>query len=63
MHALRVEIGDEAFFELAKAWVEQFGGGTATTADFTALAEEISGQDLEPFFQAWLHDAQKPTDW
>ena len=63
LHALRVEIGDEAFFELAKAWVEQFGGGTATTADFTALAEEISGQDLEPFFQVWLHDAQKPTDW
>ena len=47
LHALRVEIGDAAFFELAQTWVERFGGGTASTADFIALAEEVSGQELD----------------
>ena len=46
LHALRVKIGDDAFFAVAKEWVVRFGGGTATTADFIALSEEVSGQDL-----------------
>ncbi len=63
LHALRVEIGDEAFFELAKTWVERYGGGTASTADFVALSEEVSGADLEDFFQVWLYTSGKPSDW
>ncbi len=63
LHALRVKIGDEAFFELAQTWVERFGGGTASTADFIALSEEISGQDLEDFFEVWLYVPEKPVSW
>ncbi len=63
LHALRVKIGDEAFFELARAWVERFGGGTASTADFAALAEEVSAQDLDAFFEAWVYTPAKPTVW
>ena len=63
LHALRVEIGDEAFFELAQTWVERFGGGTASTADFIALSEEVSGQDLEGFFDVWLYTPEKPVNW
>jgi aminopeptidase N len=63
LHALRVEIGDDAFFELAQTWVERFGGGTASTQDFTALAEEISGQELDTLFTAWLVTPEKPTTW
>jgi aminopeptidase N len=63
LHALRVEIGDEAFFELAQTWVERFGGGTASTADFIALAEEVSDQDLEAFFDVWLYTPEKPVSW
>lgn len=63
LHALRVEIGDDAFFELAQTWVERFGGGTASTADFIALAEEVSGQDLEAFFDVWLSTPAKPVNW
>ena len=58
-----MEIGDEAFFELAQTWVERFGGGTASTADFIALSEEISGQDLEDFFEVWLYTPEKPVSW
>jgi aminopeptidase N len=63
LHALRLEMGDEAFWQLAQAWVELYGGGTATTADFIALSEEVSGQDLGDFFQVWAYDPTKPTSW
>ena len=63
LHALRVKIGDAAFFELAQAWVERFGGGTASTADFIALSQEVSGQDLAAFFDVWLYTPEKPVAW
>ncbi len=63
LHALRLKIGDAAFWELAQTWVERYGGGTATTADFIALSAEVSGQDLTAFFQVWAYDPTKPTSW
>jgi aminopeptidase N len=65
LHVLRRTVGDEAFFATLRAWVERFGGGTATTADFEALAEEISGADLTPLFDAWLRAPALPNygDW
>ncbi len=63
LHALRDKIGDEAFFALAKAWVQEYGGGSASTSDFAALAEEVSGQDLDTFFTVWLYTPSKPTSW
>ena len=63
LHALRVKIGDAAFFELAQTWVERFGGGTASTADFIALSQEVSGQDLAAFFDVWLYTPEKPVAW
>jgi aminopeptidase N len=63
LHALRVKVGDADFFELAKEWVARFGGGTASTADFIALAEEVSEQDLGDFFQVWAYEPTKPVTW
>ncbi len=60
LHALRTTIGDDAFFQLLSTYVTEFGGGNALTRDFTSLAEDISGQDLDDFFQAWLFDEQVP---
>lgn len=63
LHALRVKIGDDAFFELAQTWVERFGGGTASTQDFAGLAEEVSAQDLDAFFDVWVSTPEKPVVW
>jgi aminopeptidase N len=60
LHALRTTIGDDVFFHLLSTYVTEFGGGNALTRDFTSLAEDISGQDLDAFFQAWLFDEQVP---
>jgi hypothetical protein len=35
--------------------------GRRTTADFIALAEEISGQQLDELFQTWLFTDTKPV--
>ena len=39
----------------------RLNGSDGSTADFTALAEEISGEDLDAFFQDWLFDVDKPA--
>lgn len=54
LHALRLELGDAAFFRLLRSWTERFRYGNAGTADFVALAEEVGGRDLDGFFAAWL---------
>lgn len=55
LHALRLEVGDEAFFEILKTYFERFKGGNARTADFIAVAEEVSGRELSAFFDSWLY--------
>jgi aminopeptidase N len=63
LHALREKVGDEVFFEAAREWVARYDDSTATTEDFIALYEEISGQDLAEFFDIWLFRPEKPVDW
>lgn len=60
LHALRVEVGNATFFEILQIYFERFKYGNASTADFIAVAEEISGQDLGDFFQGWLYQANTP---
>ena len=61
LHALRLRVGDKAFFSVLRAWVDRYGGASASTEDFIALAEEISGSDLTSLFDAWLYDDSMPA--
>jgi aminopeptidase N len=63
LQALREKIGDEKFFTVLKTWTRTHFNGNGTTKQFTDLAEQISGQDLDAFFQTWLYTAGKPTSW
>jgi aminopeptidase N len=63
LQALREKIGDATFFGLLKAWTATYRHGTASTPQFIALAEQMSGQDLGAFFTAWLSAPAKPTSW
>ena len=63
LQALREKIGDEAFFTLLRTWTATHRHGNATTAQFEALAEQISGQELTPFFDTWIRSARKPRSW
>jgi aminopeptidase N len=57
---LREKIGDDAFFKLLHTWFEQHKYGNGSTEQFTALANQISHQDLSSFFQTWLYSTGKP---
>ncbi|MEO5834775.1 MAG: M1 family metallopeptidase [Nakamurella sp.] len=63
LEALRVKIGDKNFSRLLRSWYADNRNGNVTTADFTALAAKVSGQDLGAFFTVWLTTPAKPATW
>jgi hypothetical protein len=60
LHALRLAVGDEAFFRILRRWAQSRAGGNVATPQFIRLAERISGQDLGAWFETWLFTAAKP---
>ncbi len=60
LHALRREVGDDRFFAILREWTARYRNANATTADFVALAEEVSGRELDVFFDGWLFQAAVP---
>ncbi|MEW2381559.1 M1 family metallopeptidase [Micromonospora sp. NPDC047707] len=61
VHALRVSVGDKAFFQILKTWAQEQRNGTGTTKEFVELSERISGKQLDKLFDAWLYDTRKPA--
>ena len=59
-HALYLQVGDEAFFNILRTYTDRYRGGNAGTDELIALAEEVSGQDLDAFFEAWLFSGRMP---
>jgi aminopeptidase N len=60
MHELRQLLGDETFFRLLQEWAARYRYSTATSDDFIALAEEVSGENLDDFFTDWLYTPWTP---
>jgi aminopeptidase N len=60
LHALRLTVGDETFRKILRAYLDRFGGKTASTADFVHVASEVAGHDLQAFFASWLGPGAPP---
>jgi aminopeptidase N len=60
LQALRLAVGDTDFFAIIKAWTARKRYGNGTTAQFQALAERISGVDLDTLFKEWLFTPGQP---
>ncbi|MCP3800620.1 M1 family metallopeptidase [Allokutzneria sp. A3M-2-11 16] len=60
LHALRRTMGDAPFFRLLREWATTHRHSTATTADFTSMAEGISPTPIRPVLQSWLHETPLP---
>ena len=58
---LRKRIGAADFDRLLRTWASSHAYGSVTTGDFTALAAQVSGQDLTSFFDTWLYSTGKPS--
>ena len=61
LHALRLKMGDATFFGFVKQWTAKYAGGNVTSPKFIALAEKVSGQQLDDFFDTWLYTDSKPS--
>jgi aminopeptidase N len=63
VHALRGELGDDAFFGLLRRWVAENDGTSRTTDEFVALAEDVAGRSLDAFFGDWLYSRSVPDEY
>ncbi|WP_250028561.1 M1 family metallopeptidase [Paractinoplanes maris] len=61
VYALRKTIGDAAFDQLLQRWTSEHKNGNASTDDLIAMAEDISGKQLDALFQSWLFTDGKPA--
>ena len=50
-----------AFWTIIRRWAASKSGGNATTPEFIALAEQLSGQQLDELFTTWLFTPEKPV--
>ena len=60
LHALRLTVGDETFFEILRTYHKRYRYGNASTSDFIAIAEELSEQELDELFESWLYEQALP---
>ena len=60
LHALRLSLGDDAFFDLLRAWVSEHSGGSVTTADFVDLVSDRAEEDLSDLLAEWLDATPLP---
>ncbi len=60
LHALRLEVGDEAFFKILRTYHDRYKNSNAATEDFVSVAEEVSGKELGEFFNNWLYSGTLP---
>jgi aminopeptidase N len=61
LHLLRRQIGTDKFWAGIREYYRRYRDGNASTEDFQAVMEEVSGEDLRWFFQQWVHRAGSPV--
>jgi aminopeptidase N len=60
LEALRLKIGTKPMLRVLHRWAQTHRYGSGEIKEFIALAENISGRNLDPFFQRWLYRRGKP---
>ena len=61
LHALRAEIGDDAFFRLLKEWPATYGGKNASFDELETYVNTLAGRDMTPFMDAWFRGTTVPA--
>ena len=60
LHALRLTLGDDAFFDALHAWATGHAHSTVSTEMFIGFLEHRTGEDLAPLFESWLSQEALP---
>ncbi|MFO0837307.1 MAG: M1 family aminopeptidase [Phycisphaerae bacterium] len=61
LHMVRGIVGDTAFFNILSTWRQLYQYDGATTPDFQAVCEAVSGQTMEWFFTPWVYGIGAPS--
>ncbi|MET0134770.1 MAG: M1 family metallopeptidase [Kibdelosporangium sp.] len=62
LHALRRQIGEPAFTRVLKEWPAAHKDGNASWVQFEEFVQQVAGQDLKGFFEAWFRGDKIPAD-
>jgi aminopeptidase N len=62
LHALRHEMGEDAFAALLKGWISTYGGHNAGFDDLEAYASQLAGKNLKAFMDAWFRGTVVPPE-
>lgn len=62
LHMLRHVVGDSIFFDISRTYYAspEHQYGTATTEEFQAISEQVSGMNLKKFFHQWIYEEYFP---
>ena len=60
LHMLRGLLGDEIFFRGISKYYNRYNNRTALTKDFMKIMEEVSGKNLQYFFDQWIFSPGYP---
>ena len=59
-HMLRGEVGDATFKSILRGALSEYTDKGITTAEFEKVAEQVSQQNLTPFFSQWIDGTGEP---
>ncbi|MBB3050208.1 aminopeptidase N [Prauserella isguenensis] len=62
MHALRRQLGEEAFWRVMRSWPREHREGNASWPEFERFVERIYGRSLDGFFAEWFHRSGLPDE-
>ena len=60
VQALRQKIGTKPLLRVLRRWAIEHRHGSASIKQFVALAERVSGRELDTLFRRWLYQRGKP---
>ncbi len=61
LHMLRHVLGDSVFFASLAEYRNQYAYRSATTENFRDVCEQVSGKELDAFFQQWIYGEYYPA--
>ncbi len=60
LEVLRLEIGEDNFFEVLHDWAQENAGGNVSTQDLYDLIDAVTGSPRPDSFDDWLYEVGKP---
>jgi aminopeptidase N len=61
VRVLHYILGDSLFFDMCRTYLNKHGNGNASTADLAQVCKEISGKNLDYYFDQWIYGAGFPS--